>query len=473
MAEFNPTEVHQGLLDILPQYTRIDDCLDGSDKIKSKGTDYLPKPDPTNESDKNATRYDQYLERAIFYPITGRTVSGMVGLVFSKPQPEFELPEQLSYIKKNIDGSGITLEQQVKKVIFACSSIGRSGLLVDYSKTNGEVSQQAVNSGNVRASITRYEAINLIWAEYKQIGIESILSLVIIYETYTELSDDGYKSTTGNQYKVLSIKDGVYHQEIFRTTEKKSSYELSYELSSVPKGFNDKPLTRIPFTFVGSMNNDIYFDNPPMLGVADLNIGHYVNSADNEEASHVAGQPTYVISGLTKTWLSDVLGGEVHVGSRGGIPLPEGGSASLLQAAPNTLPAAGMETKEKQMAAIGAQLVVGSSGIKTATEINRDSTVEDSVLSTIAHNVEQAYNFCFEQVSIFTGIALPEFGLNKEFNFETFDPNKYTSLVNGSMQGVNTKEEPFNYLKKTGMIAHDTDFESWNGLIDNQIPGVV
>ncbi len=86
---------------------------------------------------------------------------------------------------------------------------------------------------------------------------------------------------------------------------------------------------RIPFSPIGSENNDPMPDKPPMEDLAHLNIGHYRNSADYEEACFIAGQPTPWASGLTEDWVKDVMKGTMYLGSRGIIPLPVNGACGL------------------------------------------------------------------------------------------------------------------------------------------------
>ncbi|MBL1368232.1 DUF4055 domain-containing protein, partial [Acinetobacter baumannii] len=108
-------------------------------------------------------------------------------------------------------------------------------------------------------------------------------------------------------------------------------------------------MDEIPFMFVGSHNNDPEIDNPPMYDLAELNIAHYRNSADYEEAVYMMGQPTYWFSGLTKEWIKEVLGGKIQLGSVGGVLLPANSSAGLLQPTPNTMAKEAMDQKENQM----------------------------------------------------------------------------------------------------------------------------
>jgi len=60
----------------------IKDCLIGQNAVKAGREKYLPKPNPTDTSEENRKRYDQYVERAVFYNVTQRTHAGLVGQVF-------------------------------------------------------------------------------------------------------------------------------------------------------------------------------------------------------------------------------------------------------------------------------------------------------------------------------------------------------------------------------------------------------
>jgi len=466
--KFDPSEVQSSLSERLAEYKRIRDCIAGSDAIKAQTTTYLPQPDPDNTTEANTTRYLDYLARAIFYNITGKTVAGLVGLAFSKDIPTLEIPKTLEFLKENINGSGIHLDQQIKDSLGEVVSLGRCGLLVDYSKNKAET-QQDVLTGRVRPSILLYEAEEIVWVETKQYNSEIRLSLVILKDYYRVAKEDGYKTEIKTQYKVLLLNEsGYYQQEIWREDLKQKAWVLHDIIT--PTDNKGNLFDHITFTFIGSKNNDSTLDDAPMSAIADLNIGHYRNSADAEESSFIHGQPTLVVTGLTKDWVSTILKGKVRIGSRGGLPLPEGASAAILHVESNGLPVEGMRDKEKQMTAIGARLVTDTTGSKTATEVNRDSNVENSELSSMVNNVELAYKFCFKQIELFTGVVGFEIELCKKFSSVDFDPTVYTALVNGTMQGVGKREDVFNYLKNTNMIEQEVNYEEWEESIVNTMP---
>lgn len=79
-------------------------CRGGED-IKS----YLPTLEESDENRKKKRNKD-YQERAVFYPITGNTRNGMIGMAFKK-DPLVEINERLAYLKEDADGAGSSLYQ--------------------------------------------------------------------------------------------------------------------------------------------------------------------------------------------------------------------------------------------------------------------------------------------------------------------------------------------------------------------------
>ena len=73
----------------LPQWQQVDDCV--NDRVKAGKTTYLPKPNPSDQSPENTTRYNQYLQRALFMNVVKRTHDGFLGAVYRK-DPVIDLP---------------------------------------------------------------------------------------------------------------------------------------------------------------------------------------------------------------------------------------------------------------------------------------------------------------------------------------------------------------------------------------------
>jgi len=185
-----------------------------------------------------------------------------------------------------------------------------------------------------------------------------------------------------------------------------------------------------------------------------LNIGHYRNSADYEESCFITGQPTPYFAGLTEEWNKDVLKGTIQLGSRGAVPLPEGGSAGLLQSTANIQPIEAMKHKEEQFLALGAKLLSTSGTQKTATESNINNVTETSLLSSLANNTSAAFTNAIKHALQFVADTGQEiiFKVNTDFEISKMSTAERSQLLNEWMKGAISYTEYRNNLR-SGKIA--------------------
>lgn len=453
--------VRKELQAVTPIYHLIRDCIAGQFAVKAKTSDYLPQPNRLDVTPENQARYMAYLERAVFYGVTGRTLRGLVGQVFAR-DPVVELPESLQIVNADANGEGVSLSQVAKRTLQQVLAFGRAGLFADYPATAGTISRLELSKGNIRPTIEGYAPLDIInWRTVSR-GAREVLSLVVLMETYVE-KDDGFEETLGTQYRVLSLgptsrnpffePSEFYTVEVWRANYGNFGIAESYQ----PSDASGRLLTEIPFTFVGAENNDSEVDNAPLFDIAALNIAHYRNSADYEESCFMVGQPTPVFSGLTEDWVKNVMGGVVALGSRGGVTLPAGGSASLLQASANTLVFEAMQLKERQMVALGAKLVEQASVQRTATEASMENASENSTLASSAKNVSEAYKFALTKCAEFVGSSGKiTFELNTDFDLSAMNAADRSEVVKSWQAGAITFEEMRSVQKKAG-IAYEDD----------------
>lgn len=450
--------------DLLTRWNLIRHCLAGEEVVKKEGDKYLPRPNATDTSEENKKRYEQYVLRAVFYNATARTHNGHVGQVFAD-DPKMELPTTLDPLIENVDGAGVPLEQQASKTLGKVLAFGRAALLADYPVVEKAATQKDIQEGLIRPTITLFDPWDVINWRTITVGGVVKLCLIVISESYVK-NDDGFEEVYDDQWRVLRLDDqGLYVVEewvrdpdnkqefIIRTTEgKKHQY-----FPSDSKGIR---LDYIPLTFVGSVNNDATPDLPPLYDLASLNIAHYRNSADYEEASYLCGQPTPVLSGLTEDWVKDVLKGAIYFGSRAAIMLPKEASAELLQAEPNMIPKEAMEAKEKQMVALGAKLVEQRSVQRTATEAAMDDASETSVLATVAENVSAAYRAVLKWALNFVDKADTTeliFELNKDFTLSSLDSATQAQIISAWQSKAIAFSEMRHVLRKAGIATLDDE----------------
>lgn len=475
MAIPNVTFIRPELRKVLAKYRKIRDVIEGEERIKECGTLYLPMPNAHDKSPSNIERFKAYLVRAIFYNVTGRTLIGLVGQIFMR-DPVIKVPPLLDSILKDVDGSGVTIEQQMQAACDYTCAYARGGLLIDYPSTNvvnededgnitGATVEQLVK-GEIRATITLFSPWQIVNWRKATIGAKTFFTLIVISEAYC-VEDDGFEMKEAGQFRVLKLDQatGNYIQEIWRenTPSKYSEYkELrgNYQRKTIINmiGADGTPLKEIPFTFVGGKNNDANVDMPHMSDMANINIGLYRNSADYEESCFMVGQPTPVITGLTNEWIKTVFESKpVTFGSRAAILLPASGDAKLIQATENTMLKEAMEDKINHMISLGAKLIQPKDVQRTAFEVKTDTATEGSVLSSVANNVSAAYTFALNWCAKFMGAPETcEAQLNNDFDMTALSPEQQTQVMLQWAQGGISFTEMRKQLKKAG-TATDED----------------
>ena len=432
-----------------PLWKKIRACVEGPDAVKALGVALLPKPNPDDKSKANKTRYSQYLIRANYVNFTGMTLEGLLGMVFRKPAT-VELPATIEYLKDNINGDGLTLDQMSKSVLSNGIQLGRDGLLTDYPEAPAGLTKAQVKALGLQANILHYKAENIInWSTMTESGVTR-LSLVSLVEDVNEYAADGFSFEAKKYTRVLRLIEGVYMQALYNEDD---------EIVSGPfviKKADGSPRETISFTFIGSENNDSKVDKPPLADIAEVNIGHYRNSADFEESSFIVGQPTPVFSGLNQAWVEANMSGDVGLGSFSGVVLPEGANAQLLQAQANTMPETGMTMKEQQIVKLGARIIQDSSGVETAEAAKIRYAGQNSKLGTVVGNVEGAFIKCFGWALEFMGgDGDIEFELNREYYDKTLDPQLIMAQIALADRGHIAADDLRDNLRVHGVISAD------------------
>lgn len=418
-------------------------------------------------------RQAEYEEGAICYNFTKRTLSGMVGAVMRK-DPEQVIPDKMKYIIDDADGSGVGLWQHAQDTLMEVDAVGRGGLLVDAPDVEAATMAEQ-NAGKLNPVIAFYSAENVVNWRLKRVGSVNKVVFIVLREQYDYISDSNeFLMFYGEQYRVLDIKDGKYRQRIYRF-DHNGTYTEGQDREIFPK-LGNLPVDEIPFTFVGASNNDSTIDDAPLLPLAELNIGHFRNSADNEESSFVVGQPTLFISPgdtMSIQQFKDANPNGIRMGSRSGHNIGAGGSAELIQAEANNLAKENMANKEAQAIQIGAQLITPSQQI-TAESARLQRGADTSVMATISNNVSEAYTRALKWVASMMGIsegAEISFKLNTEFFLQQMTAQDRTAWMADINAGLLPATAYYAALRAAG-ITNWTDKEIQQGIDDNPLPPV-
>tara|TARA_B100000795_G_scaffold86071_1_gene62591 strand:- start:1747 stop:3060 length:1314 start_codon:yes stop_codon:yes gene_type:complete len=417
--------------------------MKGAKAVKDKGEDYLPNPNPNNSD--SISRYKSYLQRAIFTNVIKPTNDSMVGMAFRK-QPRTNIPGQIAYIEKNATGDGVTLEQLAKNTIANLLQTGRYGLLTDYPSVDEGLSDAAITSLQVQANIKPYLPESIINWQTKPIGGVDTLTMVVLKEDYAVYNDE-FESELQTQYRVLSLQDGLYTMTIYRDEKVVSVIE--------PRDATGSRLRYIPFVIAGAYSNDPATDDAPLYDIAEINIGHYRNSADKEEGLFLHGQPMLHLDiGDTNTneW-KELNPNGVEVGARRGLITSGGGSATLLQTTANDAVSVEMKEKLKEMVAIGARLVDQGGQAETATAAMIRHASTNSVLTNVVQNASSAIEISLSWVCAYMGASeAPEYAISDDFYDKNLDATQVMASIQLYDRGILAKEDLQENARNSGMI---------------------
>lgn len=175
-----------------PTWIQIRDCLLGDQEIKDKGETYLPKM-----ADMDQKEYERYLDQAVFFNMTARTVNALVGQVFQRDPKITDVPNKLKEDLDKIVYNGISVTSFLTNAIEGIIAMGRYGVLVDRDE-----------KGNT-PFLRGYDAENIIdwqmdWVKGRYVPVQIILREFIEINTRTVGEIRKYKII----YRVLSLDFG-------------------------------------------------------------------------------------------------------------------------------------------------------------------------------------------------------------------------------------------------------------------------
>ncbi|HHR5902386.1 TPA: DUF4055 domain-containing protein [Providencia alcalifaciens] len=436
-----------------PQWELVRAVCRGGDDIKN----YLPELEEQDNKRKKKRNKD-YQDRAVFYPITGNTRNGMIGMAFKK-DPLVAVTEKLSCLKDDADGAGSSIYQLAQSSLESVLEVGRHGLYVDY------------NSDSMLPYIFQYQAEDIINWRADRINGRTILTLVVLREMVEEEDGFGFKDTI--QYRVLAIEDGKFICRVYRKPAGSNVYQIHSEY--IPERAGSGAWDEIPFTFIGAQNNDHTIDEAPLLGLAKINLGHYRNSADYEDSVFFCGQVQPYIGGLSEQWRDWLQEKGVMVGSRSPILLPDKGSYGYVQAQPNMLAKEAMDSKRDYMVALGAQLVSADSKVKTIIQSVGEQSAQTSILSICCSNVSDAFSKALMWCAEYLGLDTKDtsFEINKDLVNHIADSSMIREIVAAWQSGATRKSDLVRSLQKYDVIDPADDIDMVVDELNNQEPTIL
>jgi len=447
-----------------PQWRRCRDAKGGSDTVKLAGAAYLPMLEGMNPM----TEYSAYLTRAMFYAATERTVEGLTGLVLRKA-PTLDVPETVARDLDDLTLSGQSWDSLLLEVLDEAITIGRLGLLIEYAA-----------DGGARPYWTTYRAEQIVnWRTGPTVGPDGVartgLTRVVLRESALGPgSVDGFVTAEVVQYRVLELVDGAYVVTLWRkptgdaalTTPGGAQWVLVQTLHPVRRA---KPLTAIPFVFVGARHARPEPDKPPLLDMVDVNLSHYRSSADLEHGRHFTALPTPWVTGAVGQTELKIGSGVAwtlsdHQAKVGMLEFTGQGLAALVTA---------LEHKERLMAILGARLLEGQPMRgETAEAVRLRHAGDSATLTSIVCSIDEGLTMACRwhawwqgDDGAFRADAPIEVALNRDFFEAMMDAPTATAALTMWQAGAISWRTYFALMQKGEWMRPGIDAETERALI--------
>jgi len=399
--------------------------------------------------------YTKYIALASFYGATGRTVDGLVGLIFSK-QAVQDLPDSIQYLDENADSKGNSLRDLAKKAATEAMISPRSGILVARPSTPEGSSIADVEAQNLRPKLLSYKFEDIINWDYEVINNVEKLSLVVLCELTTKR--DGFKVDVEKQYRVLELIEGVYHQSLYN--------DAGAQIEGVlPVTINGSTSDIIPFYFieVGAEGKSIIND------LVDMNFHHYQVSADYNSKNHFSSFTIYYETGADSSQ-NMLMGNGVKWSNRSsdatfGILQPDGNADALRIS---------LQDDEQRMAALGAEaLKPRSSGAESAEAKSLDQVAQNSTTADVAITISEALTKALNFASMWMGSTEEAvYQLNTDYNPTGMSGQDLTAIVSAYQGGAISYDTLYENLQRGEIASVERTADEERAMITNADTGM-
>lgn len=419
------------------------DASGGEKYVHAAGTLYLPKLAEEKDEDYKARR-----KRTPFFNATFRTISGLVGMLFRKP-PQLVAPQT-----EDIDGAGTQFDTFAYSVSTECMTVGRCGVLVDYSGNVPEGSTRAeAEATGARPIMAMYRRESIINWRYTR----SVLSMVVLCEHAEIPGKDEFEVKTEERYRVLDLAEGFYRQRVFRIDERGNEQLLEETFPTM----NGQRMSYIPFEFVGDDGE------PPLIDLVTMNLHHYSVGADYEHGCHFSGLPTLFISGFQGD-------SKIYIGGPTANALPDPTSRAYFVETTSDFAAlrTNLEDKKSQMAVLGARMLeTQRDGVEAAETTAQHRKGEESQLSAMAQSISRSLRKVLQWYADWWGQSREvEFEINRDFLPIRMGAQELTALVGAWQSGAISGDTLHQNLQRGEIVAPDVTYEDEQARIGNAAP---
>lgn len=457
-ASLIPARCHPQVSWLWDKWRTMRDLVEGEGALKDAGEKYLPR-----RTGMDTTEYDAYLQRAVLFNATGKTINDLMVSVFRRP-PYVELPKMMQGQLEDprnliVTKSGDNIVDLSKELVRELLTVSRYGALLDMNAQG-------------KPYIATYPAETIVnWrVENRKLVAVRLLEPKAAEGYYPEAG-----KTSSYKVRVLALdQDGNYFQAVGDTeTDHVGDPNTIPQSDRVYIEVRGKRLDFIPIVIFNAQGNGPLAFKPMLEDIATLNLAHYRAYAALENARYFTATPIYYVKGQG-------VANDFGNAKEGGSPqqqflltpqsiwlLEQEDEVGLVEFEGKGLSSLeeGLEIKEAQMQALGARLKSQrkNSAARSAQSEESEANAEEATLTDVVENASQGLTQLLQWWAewILAKPAEVEVVLNKVFYRPKVSAREMRSLQSLFEAGLMPLRSLFEALKSGGFIPEDLTFEAF------------
>lgn len=438
----------------------------GEVEIKKHGTEYLPQPEGMDEG-----QYSAYLDRAVFYNMVYRTVTGLTGAIYRRDPRLMNSPPKLRELSKRISKDGLSLKLFAKVITQEMLSTGRYGVLAD--KTDD------ISSVTAKPYLAGYTCENILdWTTTEIDGRDEfdyiLLREFTVDRRFFEMIGDQVvpNATYGQLFTVYRVLRLIYNDMDNRWEYRQEVYargsadaDLSEDpIITTPMIFG-VPMSRIPFRFFNATTNLGEIEKPPILDILTLNLSHYKSYAQLEHGRFYTANPVYYVSGGQED-------DEYHIGPSVVWEIANGESCGILEFNGSGMKSLenALQQKETQVASLGGRLLGDSS---TAGQSDNQVKLKDRNEASLLLNVTTVLNENFTELLMILAqwmnedASRMEFRVNQDFLLDQAAAREFRAITMMYQANILPIEIIYEYFLKADVIPEYVTLEIFTKMLED------
>lgn len=435
-----------------PVWAKIRDAELGEVQVKGKAQQYLPKL-----AGHDWSQYASFLDRAVFYNMTAKTLNALYGSMFVLP-PKVTGYEHKGRFSKDGQSLNLTAKLAAKEVL----AVGRFGMLVDAPADGGD------------PFVATYTAENIMDWQVGQIDGENRLTRVVLREADFDRSEDAGASEISTRFRVLSLQPSpTGWRYVVNIWEDKTGSGIP-DLNALPDAefiptVRGRPIAHIPFVFVGPFANVPDVAKPPLLDIVTLNYSHYQSYAHLEQGRFYTANPVYTVSSGT----ADTDSGEYYVGPDVVWELGKDGKAEILEFSGQGLRSLenALTDKEAQIAAIGGRMLPGQNTGpgESANALRMREANEQSLLLNVADCLDEAFTVVLTWLADWSNrhTAGIEFEVARKWQTKESGARELRAMQQMYEDGVIPLTVFFEFLRKAEVVPYWMDQDEFEAQLND------